>query len=91
MDIQDPSNPKLLFSHSFTVGEGTPRSVSFCADHISGSGEVAVALSSVYDEVEGHVMFFKPYQRAVGGTSLVLDGFIVGKLCKSRERLRTHM
>ena len=82
LDIQDPSNPALLFSYPFTRGEGTPRSVTFCAEHGfgAGAGEVAVALSSVYDDMEGHIQFFKPYQRSVGGTSLVLDGFIVGKL-----------
>ena len=77
IDIHHPESPNLLFSKSFDAREGTPRSVSFCFNQ-AGHGEVAVALSSYSQTLEGHVIFYQAHQRGSGAKDLSLDGYTTG-------------
>ncbi|KAK3601059.1 hypothetical protein CHS0354_029285 [Potamilus streckersoni] len=70
IDITDPSNPKVVLSHQFALGEGIPRDVDYCGD------EIAVSLSAPppFEANEGHVYFYHAYDRS--STTLVFDGIL---------------
>ncbi|XP_045216228.2 mesenchyme-specific cell surface glycoprotein-like isoform X2 [Mercenaria mercenaria] len=70
VDIADPSNPKVLFIHEFTKGEGVPRSIDICGD------EIAVALAAQTDINEGHVRYYHTYTKNSGATDMTLDGYV---------------
>ena len=72
VDIDDPTNPSVLFVHEFTKGEGIPRSIDVCDD------QVAVALSAQTDVNEGHVRFYQTHSRGSGETNIVPDTYVTG-------------
>ncbi|KAL3866077.1 hypothetical protein ACJMK2_043416 [Sinanodonta woodiana] len=70
IDITDPSNPKVVLTHQFAVGDGVPRDVDVCGD------EIAVSLSAPppFEANEGHIFFYHVYDRS--STTLVFDGIL---------------